>query len=187
MEFASIGSVQDVVAALRKKGFLEVPDKQVARALILTNMAEGLYAVDAGDDELSDDVWTLPCLGAVPAGNPVEAIEARVGVMSFSAGLLPRPRPRRESLFGLRAKGESMIGAGILDGDWLVVQSRSEAPVGTIVVAKVEEEITVKRLMQDRRRGLYLQPENDAFQPIFGGEQPFSIVGRVVALQRQFE
>ena len=185
MLFGSLGSAQDVVAALRKKGFLENTDRQSARSLVLTPKAQLFLGELVDEDDLEDDVWTLPCLGSVPAGNPIEAVEARIGLMSFSSSLLPRPRPKRESLYALKAKGDSMIGAGILSGDWLVVQGRSEAAVGMIVVAKVEQEITVKRFMEDRKNGPFLMPENPAFAPIYGHDMPFSIVGRVVALQRQ--
>lgn len=186
MEFGSLGSAQDVVAALRKKGFLENPDRQSARSLILTPKAQLFFGDLSDGDDLTDDVWTLPCLGSVPAGNPLEAVEARVGLLSFSSSLLPRPRPKKETLFALKAQGESMVGAGILSGDWLVVQGRSDAAIGTIVVARVEQEITVKRLMDDRKRGPYLMPENPSFSPIYGREKPFEVVGKVVALQRQF-
>lgn len=186
MAFGSVGSAQDVIAALRKKGFLENPDRQSARSFVLTPKAQFFLGDLVEGDDLEDDVWTLPCLGSVPAGNPLEAIEARVGLLSFSSSLLPRPRPKRETLFALRAQGESMIGAGILSGDWLVVQGRSEASFGSIVVARVDQEITVKRFMEDRKKGPFLMPENPDFAPIYGHENPFVLVGKVVALQRQF-
>jgi repressor LexA len=100
--------------------------------------------------------------------------------------MLPKPKPSRDSLFALKAKGESMVGAGILDGDWLVVASQQTAPANSIVVARLEGEATVKRLMKDRSRGWYLKPENPAFKPVYAEDRQFEIIGRVVALQRGF-
>ncbi len=183
MQFSAIGSAQDLVSALRRKGFLMVPEQQSARALQLSDKAIELFYGREGD-ELADEVFSIFCLGSVPAGNPLEAVEERVGVLSFSASLLPKPKPRKGQLFGLRAQGESMIGAGICDGDWLIVKSQRESSPGKIVVATIEGEATVKRLMRDTRRGWYLKPENERFQPVHGDESPFVIVGEVLALQR---
>ena len=77
-----------------------------------------------------------------------------------------------------------MIGAGILDGDWLVVSSQQTAPANSIVVARLEGEATVKRLMKDRSRGWFLKPENTAFKPVYAEDRSFEIIGRVIALQR---
>jgi repressor LexA len=182
MGFKAIGSAQDLIAALRKKGFLETPDQQSARALVLTAKARAAQ----GDvtPTIDDGAWLIPCLGMVPAGNPLEAVESRIGTITVSPGLFATPRPRPELLFALRAKGLSMRDAGILDGDWLIVKSQQEARVGEIVVARLDDDATVKRLMKDPSRGYFLQPENIDFKPIFGDESPFQLVGRVVALQR---
>ncbi|MCI5127422.1 MAG: hypothetical protein D3907_02730 [Candidatus Electrothrix sp. AUS3] len=77
-----------------------------------------------------------------------------------------------------------MIEAGIYDGDWLVVHSQKEASEGDIVVARFGENSTVKRLMKSSE-GWYLKPENKALSNIYASEdEPFEIVGKVVALQR---
>lgn len=180
MGYRAIGSAQDVVSALRKKGFLEDTDKQAARSYVLTSLARD-FAPHI--EPLDPNTFVVPLLGSVPAGNPVEALEEQVGTMRVSMALLPKPLPKADELFGLQARGESMINAGILDGDWLVVRVQKEAPKEAIVVARVDGDVTVKRLMVDRR-GWFLQPENPNFRPIYAEEQPFEIVGRVVALQR---
>jgi repressor LexA len=183
MGYRAIGSAQDMIAALRKKGFLEAADQQSARSFVLTGKARE----SKGDTSPSIDegAWRIPCLGLVPAGNPVQAVESHIGALSISPAMLGSPVPRPESLFALRAKGLSMRDAGILDGDWLVVRCQNEARQGEIVVARIDEEATVKRLMKDTRRGWYLQPANPDFKPLYGEDAPFSIIGRVVALQRQ--
>ena len=158
MDYKAIGSAQDMIAALRKKDFLKTPDRQAARSFVLTDKARMQFG--PGDEDHPDGSFTVPCLGSVPAGNPLEAVEEREGELRVSGALVP-PRIRRKNLFALQARGASMIEAGILDGDWLIVESRRTADPGTIVVARVgEDEATVKRLAKDQRKGWYLQPEN---------------------------
>lgn len=177
MGYRAVGSAQDLVSALRKKGFLVENDRQTARGLVPT---------DHGRRSETDDpeLYLIPCLGSVPAGNPVEAIEDHVATLRLSKSLLPKPTPRPQELFALRASGDSMTGAGILDGDWLVVRVSDEAPKDTIVVARVDGEVTVKRLKKNKDAGWFLQPENPRFKPIYAAQHRFSIVGQVVALQR---
>jgi repressor LexA len=183
MGYSAIGSAQDVVAALRKKGFLETPERQSARALVLAEKAEPIV------EDLSENdpnTYMIHCLGAVPAGNPLEAVEERIGTLRMSIKMFARPYPDRERLFALKAQGLSMIGAGIFDGDWLVAVQTSEGISGQIVIARRGEDATVKRLMKDDL-GWYLQPENPEFKIIRASEdEPFEIIGRVVALQRTF-
>ncbi len=182
MGYSAIGSAQDLINALRKKGYLETPEKQSARALFLTRRARV-------EQEIADDdpfTFVIPCLGAVPAGDPREAIEDSIGTLRMSRTMFAKPLPAPESLFALRASGQSMMNAGILDGDWLVVKSCNDAPKGSIVVARVDGEATVKRLMRNARSGWFLKPENPEFEPIFAADDPFEIVGQVVALQRSF-
>jgi repressor LexA len=181
MGYSAIGSAQDVITALRKKGFLLENDRQAARSYQLSTIARRARSVPPEGDA---NTFVIPCLGFVPAGNPVEAVEDHIGTLRMSIALLPKPQPKAEELFALRAKGDSMIGAGILDGDWLVVHVQDEAPKESIVVARLDGDVTVKRLMQERGRGWYLQPENPRFEPIYASEQPFEVVGKVVALQR---
>lgn len=183
MGYKAIGSAQDVVAALRKKGFLYENERQAARTFQLTPEARGLSAVTG---EFDPNTFVIPCLGSVPAGNPIEAIEDNIGTLRMSMALLPKPQPPASELYAVRAKGESMVGAGILDGDWLVVRVRNEAPKDSIVVARMGDDVTVKRLCHHRADGWFLQPENPSFQPIFAHTEPFVVIGQVVALQRAF-
>ena len=183
MGYSAVGSAQDFISALRRIGFLEEPSKQAARSNVPTVAARDLFYDDTRAEE---DRFTisLPCLGSVPAGNLIEAVEDRVGTLRMSTSMLPKPTPARETLFALKAKGESMIGAGILDGDWLVVASQQTAPVHSIVVARFEGDATVKRLMKDKARGWYLKPENPEFKPIYAEDRAFEVIGRVIGLQR---
>lgn len=180
MGYSAIGSAQDLVSALRRKGFIASNDKQTARSFTLTERAKNqFFTPDMGDP----NTFVIPCLGTVPAGLPAEALEEQVDTMRISMSMVPAPRPPAEHLYGLQAVGESMINAGILDGDWLLVKVATEAPKGSIVVARIGDDITVKRLMVDKD-GWLLQPENDSFRPIWAKDEPFQIVGHVIALQR---
>lgn len=182
MGYRAVGSAQDVVSALRRKGFLVEQGRQAARSIVPTERgARGLAQALAA--EMDAELFVVPCLGTVPAGNPIEAIEDHTATLSLSKTLLPKPLPRPEELFALRASGESMIGAGIFDGDWLIVRTATEAPKDSIVVARVEGEVTVKRLRHSRQ-GWFLAPENPKFAPIFAEQQSFALVGMVLALQR---
>lgn len=119
----------------------------------------------------------IPLVGTVTAGQPITAIEDITDYISF----YPQ-KNYDDSLFALKIRGESMINAGILNGDIVIVEKKSVAVNGEIVVALVDnEEATVKRFFKEK--GKYrLQPENDTMEPIIVDE--VSIVGKVVAVMR---
>jgi repressor LexA len=121
----------------------------------------------------------VPILGRVQAGKLSEAFEAPDGYLAVEG------RPEDETLFALTVRGESMTGAGILPGDVVVVRRQERAPSGSIVVALVEGEATVKRLRLRGRR-VELQAEHPDFAPIVpraGGE--VRILGQVVEVRRK--
>lgn len=118
----------------------------------------------------------VPVVGRVTAGAPILAVEQREGTLPVDADFA-----RGRELFALRVRGDSMQNAAILDGDLVVVERTSEAKNGDIVVALLEEEATVKRFFREAD-GFRLQPENDAYDPIFTRE--LVILGRVVAVFR---
>jgi repressor LexA len=104
----------------------------------------------------------LPIVGRVAAGSPILAQEHIDDVCDLPGSFF---RPRADYL--LRVKGDSMINAGILDGDLLAVHKADDARDGEIVVARIDDEVTVKRLRRPRGRGrLMLLAENDAYEPI---------------------
>ena len=118
----------------------------------------------------------VPVVGRVTAGAPILAVEQREGTLPVDADFA-----RGRELFALRVRGDSMQNAAILDGDLVVVERTPEAKNGDIVVALLEEEATVKRFFREAA-GFRLQPENDAYDPIFTRE--LVILGRVVAVFR---
>jgi repressor LexA len=119
----------------------------------------------------------LPLIGSVAAGSPILAVENQLGRVQFSPDLFS---PRADYL--LRVRGNSMTGAGILDGDLLAVHKTAEARNGQIVVARIEDEVTVKRL---RRKGarVELVAENPDYAPIVV-EGALAIEGLAVGLIR---
>ncbi len=141
--------------------------------------APALHSV--GDDDLIE----IPLLGRVAAGAPILAEENRDSTIRIDPSLLGRRR--REEIFALRVKGDSMIGDGIFDGDTIFVRQQHTARPGEIVVAMIEGEATVKRFYPEGDR-IRLQPSNPELQPIYVRRREgraADILGLVVGVFRQ--
>ena len=128
------------------------------------------------------DVHKLPLVGEVAAGGPLLAENNIEGYLS-----VPEPLSRGGEEFVLRVKGDSMMNAGILDGDFAVVSRQQDAKKGEIVVAlagddETTNEATVKRFFSDNGR-VRLQPENDSLEPIYA--EHVQILGKVIGVFRQ--
>ena len=121
----------------------------------------------------------IPIMGRVTAGMPILAVEDIEGYVPVSETVR-----RGRELFALRVCGESMINAGILDGDIAIIHRTPTAENGDIVVALIEDEATVKRFYKEDGH-FRLQPENDAFEPIIVDE--VALLGKLVAIYRNFE
>lgn len=119
----------------------------------------------------------IPVVGSVAAGSPILAQECIEDYLIFDCA------GREEEYFALRVRGESMLKAGILPDDLVVVRKQATANNGEIVVALLEDEATVKRL--SRKNGqIWLLPENDAYEPIDGTHA--QVLGKVTAVVRQY-
>ena len=154
----STASVSYHLRQLQEKGMLQDPGAKGRKRAIVTAQRPG----------------QIPVVGVVTAGLPILAVENQEGTMPWEGD------PR---CFALRVRGESMMGAGILDGDRVVVRPQACADDGQIVVARIEDEATVKRL--SRKNGqIWLLPENPAFDPIDGSEA--EIIGIVKAVYREY-
>lgn len=116
----------------------------------------------------------IPVLGVVQAGMPILAVENVEGYLPWDGD---------PSCFALRVRGDSMVNAGILEGDKVVVRPQPDADNGDIVVALLEDEATVKRLWRENG-AVWLLPENPAFRPIDGKEA--TILGKVKAVIREY-
>ncbi|MCR5063839.1 MAG: transcriptional repressor LexA [Treponema sp.] len=149
----TIRAIQDHIIALQKKGYLS-PTQKRARCLKVIS--------DLKEKEDSLYVGQVPLLGSVAAGKPLLSEENLDGYVNLTE---PFVRPGK-SYFALRVRGESMINAGILDGDLAVVEQASVATDGQIIVAVIDDAITLKRYYRESER-IRLQPENPAFQPIY--------------------
>ncbi|MDR1668716.1 MAG: transcriptional repressor LexA [Oscillospiraceae bacterium] len=147
------------IKSLIEKGYLR-KDANKTRALILT---------DAIDDDIG-----VPIIGRVTAGAPILAFEEQRGVLAY------KPHGDGE-FFALEVRGDSMINAGILDGDYVIVRKQSNARNGQIVVALLEDEATVKRLMRSDGE-IWLLAENPRYEPIDGSY--CQILGVVTSLVR---
>lgn len=166
---SSSSTVHSHLASLQKKGYLR-RDPTKPRALEVLNYRDTEMPVPPSA------VRSVPVVGRIAAGAPLLAQENIEDVFPLPAEL------SGDDTFALRVTGDSMIEAGILDGDWLVVQQRSTASDGDIVVALLEDEATVKRFFRENGR-VRLQPENSSMQPIYAEE--VAILGKAVAVLRR--
>ena len=153
----STASVSYHLQALQAKGLLQSPGAKGRKRALVTGARPG----------------QIPVVGVVTAGMPILAVENQEGTLPWND----------PGCFALRVRGDSMLGAGILPGDKVVVRPQSTADDGQIVVARLEDEATVKRLR--RRNGeIWLLPENDAYAPIDGTHA--EIIGVVKAVVREY-
>ena len=134
-------------------------------------------ALEVLDNPLSKG-RTVPLVGKVTAGLPILAIENIEDYMVFPQDMLGR-----DDVFALRVQGDSMIEAGILDGDIIIVRRQETAENGDIVVDMIGDEATVKRIFYEKGR-VRLQPENASMQPIYADH--VQVLGKLAALFRQF-
>ncbi len=159
----STSSVQANLDALEAAGYIQRPP-MLKRCIKIVGQA--------------DNVAHVPVLGTVTAGMPILAVEEIEGYLPFSM-----PGAQSKELFALKVKGESMLWAGILDGDIVIVERTPTAKNGEIVVALIEDEATVKTFYKEDGH-FRLQPENDAYQPIIVDE--VVILGKVIASYRYY-
>ena len=154
----STASVSYHLQALQEKGLLQSPGAKGRKRAIVTTARPG----------------QIPVIGVVTAGLPILAVENQEGSISWDGD---------PSCFALRVRGDSMINAAILPGDLVVVRPQAAADDGQIVVARIGDEATVKRLR--RRNGqVWLMPENDNYAPIDGTEA--ELIGIVKAVVREY-
>ncbi len=167
---SSSSTVHSHLAALEKKGFIR-RDPSKPRALEVLDYRDNERGIDYAQ------VRAIPVVGQVAAGAPILAAENIESTMTLPAEVAD------ESTFILRVRGDSMVGAGILDGDFVVVKQQNVATNGDIVVALVgDDEATVKTFYRETDR-IRLQPENPMMEPIYARD--VNVLGRVIALFRR--
>ncbi|MDR0459102.1 MAG: transcriptional repressor LexA [Coriobacteriales bacterium] len=172
---ASTSSVHAHLNTLEEKGFIR-RDGSSARAIIVLDDSEIPSLEDSTG--IIRNIVNLPLLGQVAAGIPMEAQQDIED--SFS---LPKQIVGDTASFLLTIRGDSMIEAGIFDGDYVVVREQPTANNGEIVVALIDSEATVKTFYRETDR-IRLQPENVSMQPIYVRDD-VTILGKVIALLRR--
>lgn len=161
-KFSSTGTVRDYLRALYKKGYILLLAKK-SRAIELTEKA----------------MLNIPILGRVPAGVPVLAVENVEDYFNVD-----KLFTQQDELFFLRVKGDSMIEAGIMPDDLVLVQKQSCAQDKDIVVCRVDEEVTVK-ILRGKENRFYLEPANKNYQIISLNENS-QIIGKVITVVRKY-
>jgi repressor LexA len=188
MGIRSTNGVNDHLKALERKGFLK---REGLKSRALRPVGAGFEERNGHGNVISamiphsGDTISVPVVGRVAAGSPIladENVEATVQVDSFFLGTRPA-----DKVFALRVSGDSMMDAGILDGDYIFVRKVIEARAGQIVVAMIDGEATVKRFEPDGDVIRFV-PENASMKPIVVRKQDFrstSILGVVCGVWRR--
>jgi repressor LexA len=175
VNLASPSTVHMHLQALENKGLIS-RGKEEARAIVVLDKPDPNAPPATNIIELDRNTVALPVLGRVAAGEPIFAEQNVEDTFA-----LPQQVVGDTSSFMLTIKGESMIDAGIYDGDYVVVKEQSNANNGDIVVALLGEEATVKTFYKEKDR-IRLQPQNQTMEPIYATDA--KILGKVVALLR---
>ncbi len=193
LDIRSTNGVNDHLKALERKGYL-TRDPVKSRALIPTGAAREALGGEArggtnvipfrpGTAKPGSHLVEVPIVGRVAAGQPIlaqERVEDTVQVDSFLLGT-------NKKVYGLRVQGDSMIGDGILPGDYVFVKKQLHAQDGEIVVAMIDDEATVKRVYFEGDR-VRFQPSNPRMAPIYVRDADFKntmILGVVVGVYRK--
>lgn len=166
-KIASTNGVSDHLKALERKRYIRRVGKRAIE--ILTPLGKSLFAA----------ARQVPILGRVPAGKPLITEENVEGLLAIPAELA------RGEVFVLKVKGDSMVDAGILDGDYAIVRSQETAENGEIVCALINGEATLKRFYK-KGDAVTLKAENKNYAPMIISRGEFRIVGKMVGLIRKF-
>ena len=166
-KIASTNGVSDHLKALEKKGYIRRVGKRAIE--VMTNLGKPMLTT----------IREVPVLGTVPAGKPFFSEENSEGLLTIPTDMASG------KLFALKVKGDSMIGAGILDGDRVIVKQQGTAENGEVVCALIDGEATLKRFYK-RAGVITLKAENEKYSPITVAQGEFRIAGRVVGLMRKF-
>ncbi|MCL2806121.1 MAG: transcriptional repressor LexA [Treponema sp.] len=166
--FISVKGAHDHITAIRKKGHLKHADKR-PRTMGLVHVKP----------EESPDMISIPLLGSVAAGIPILSEENFDGNITLHRSMVKK----NKKYFALKVKGDSMSGAGILEGDIAIIEKLSSVRDGEIAVAVVEEAAALKRFFRESSR-IKLQSENPAYQPIYSSD--VKILGRLSSIIRSY-
>lgn len=167
LKIKSTSTVHSYLSRLEQKGYISKhQNKSRALKLEVTNKSD------------ISKMLRVPLIGKVTAGTPILAVENYDGFVDFPSSM----SRGRSNLFALRVTGDSMIEAGILDGDIVVVESKQYASNGDIVVAMIDDEATVKHFYREEDGIVRLQPANSSMKPFIVNN--VTILGKVIANYR---
>lgn len=171
LNIKSTSTINYYINILEKRNILKRNSDNRARAFEIISRKTPKF------EPYQSGMINIPLVGNVTAGEPILAVENYENIYTFPVSLF-----NNTDLFMLTVEGESMINAGINDGDYVVVHKQSYATNGEIVVAMIDYHATIKRFYKENNR-FRLQPENDLMSPIYS--QDVEILGKVVGLIRK--
>ncbi len=172
---ASTFGVKRHIDALIKKGFLNIGENSSRTISLTANFKENIQSQQSNTIE-------IPIIGRVAAGQPILAEENIEGTFNIQSSLING----KADCFALKVKGDSMINAGIFEGDVVIVNPQKDANNGEIVVALLDNEATLKRYKRINGN-ISLMPENDNYNPIaIDKSDNFSIVGKALGVFRWY-
>lgn len=167
--------------ALEKKGYLNV-ESNASRgiSIIRDDNTYPLPTISRYENDLQN---RIPIVGRVAAGSPILAEENREGTIVIDLSFLNKSK----DCFALKVKGDSMIYAGIFEGDLVIVSPQTSVRTDDIIVARIDDEVTVKRYY-NKGNEIKLMPENNKYKPIvIKDTNEFSIIGKVAGVVRWLE
>ncbi|MCF6268455.1 MAG: transcriptional repressor LexA [Melioribacteraceae bacterium] len=172
---ASTFGVKRHIDALIKKGFLNIGENSSRTISITNNFNENSKPIQS-------DTIEIPIIGRVAAGQPILAEENIEGTFNIQSSLIQG----KANCFALKVKGDSMVNAGIFEGDVVIINPQKEANNGEIIVALLDNEATLKRFKRINGNILLL-PENDKYNPIvINKSDNFSIIGKALGVFRWY-
>jgi repressor LexA len=163
----SVKGAYDHVNALKKKGKVRQGNKR----------SRTMEIIQPETETIDEEFVKIPILGTVAAGRPILSEENYEGAMPVHGSLLKK----KANYFVLRVRGDSMVQAGIMDGDLAIIEKKESAENGEIIVAVVDEAATLKRFFREATR-IRLQAENPAYSPIYS--QDVRIIGKLAGVYR---
>jgi len=166
----SVKGAYDHVTALKRKNCLKQDN----------NRSRTMELIQSKADEDLGTVSKIPIVGTVAAGTPILSEENWEGTITLHHSMLKK----NKSYFAVKVRGDSMSGAGIMDGDMAIIEKMSVVKNGEIAVAVVDDAVTLKRFFKESAR-IRLQAENPAYRPIYC--QDVRILGRLAQIIRQYK
>jgi len=164
MGFSSTGTVRDYLKALKRKGYIR-QGKRLARSI----------------EVLKHNLTRIPILAGIPAGEPNTAYEDIEGYVELN-DLLAR-KAMQKDIFALRVKGDSMVDAGILNGDIAIIKKQPNANDGDIVAALLENNEATLKCLRLKKDKPFLEPANSGYKPIY---KEFKVIGKLINILRKY-